>query len=161
MSPWLERLGIPSLVSAVVSAIVGGAIGYLTANTVDRESKARSAKLDQIVRFTSSNDTILSEVNNYIGAIATGKDIPQVQIKLRTELNKQIVESTNLLTYFPGPKFKQDIGLYQSNVVEFAGEIKNSTDPTKMSRWVEKFDKVAVSRRALTNELVKAVDIKL
>lgn len=157
MNKWIEILGVPSL----ISALVGGLMGYVSANQVDQASKLRSAKLDQIVRFTASNDSLTSGVSGYITAMAQGKDLLPAQSQLKTELSKQINESENLKIYFGNRGTEDDIELYQQNLSNFILETKEAVDPTKMVKWVGSFDKVLVSRKVLTSSLAKSVGIGL
>lgn len=160
-----KLIGISSAVSSLTSLIVAGIISYYSnyySNVqLDSVQRARSAKIDQIVKFSTSNEALLLEINKYIAAIAAGKDVKDVQESLNSELLKQFNDAENLRLVFNSNEIKKDLDKYQSAISDFrksARQVKNSEE---MPDWVSGFDKVYNARLQLANELIKSVDVPI
>jgi hypothetical protein len=153
----LEAIGT----SALVSAIVAGGISYLTANWVDQNSKVRGARLEQIVRFTSSTDTFLSSANSYIAAFAYNKDAQPLQEQLGAEVNKQFSESEKLKVFFSSPEIQRSVDKYQEDLITFHKVVGASHDAQSIGSWTVQFGKVNDARLALTEQLKKSAGVSL
>jgi hypothetical protein len=153
----LEAIGT----SALVSALVAGGISYFSADLVDQNSKARSARLEQIVRFTTSTDTFMASANGYIAALAYNKDAKPLQEQLGAEVNKQFTESEKLKVFFSSPDVNRSVARYQDDLINFHKIIGTSKDASGIGAWTTEFGKVNDARIDLTEQLKKSAGIKL
>jgi hypothetical protein len=136
-------------------------IGYYSANLVDQNSKVRGARLEELVRFTSSTDPFLSSANGYLAALATSKDPKPFQDQLGSEVNKQFNESEKLKVFFSSPVVNRSVENYQKDLPSFYKIVGSSNDAKSIGSWTVQFGKVNDARIALTEQLKKSAGVDL
>ncbi|MGE7415848.1 hypothetical protein [Methylobacterium tarhaniae] len=160
-----KMIWVTSALSTLTSAIVAGMISYFSnyySNVeLDSVQRARSAKIDLIVKFSTGNEALLLEINKYIAAIAAGKDPKDVQDSLSNELIKQFNDSENIRLVFNSKEIVDDLSRYQGAIRDFRKSARQAKKPEDMPEWVAGFDKVYNARLELANELIKSVDVPI
>lgn len=160
-----KMLLISSAINMIASAIVAGLVSYYSnyySNVqLDSIQRARSVKIDSIVKFSTGNDALSLEINKYIATIAAGKDPKDVQESLNNELIKQFNDSENLRLIFNSDEIASDLGRYQGAIKEFRRSTRLAKKPEDMPEWVAGVDRVYNARIELANELIKSVDVPI
>lgn len=155
---WLRGV---SLSNAAVSVVVSALVSYYSANLVDQNSKARTARLEELVRFTSNYDATLADVYSYIAAVAKDDGQKDAGDALSSQVNKLFVESDNILLYFDNKQIRQQVSDYQSDLKSFSSDLDKKPGSKDMVEWVEKFGRLNDANRSLTVALKKSIDIAL
>lgn len=151
----LQTLGIPALVSMIVSGIVSGYINY----TVNIEVQRNAAKVERVMQFSKGGDSLILAALDYIATVKAGDDVSPSRSKIRTEIVKQLHESDSLRSIFPA-RHQPAINAYQHALQEFSTALPEAKSPISMRKWVEGLDRVNNTRSSLTDALIQEVGVK-
>jgi U3 small nucleolar RNA-associated protein 14 len=151
MKPWIGS----ALVAAIVSAIISGIISVVGADINDSRSKLRQARIEEVLKFTASDDQLLITSGKYIKDIVGTIDPKDDAGTLRTEIGRQIRRAEDLKDLFHDKDVASAIVAYQQALISYDETTKEATDPTKMRVWAEKLGEVTDKRRELTDILMR------
>lgn len=134
--------------------MVGGIVAFGIQYYGNTDMLRRTAKLETVLEYTKTEDSITPFAARYIAAISDNGDLKTAQRELRIQLANEMERAEKLKNVFASAE--PSIELYLDALSMFSDSIDNATDATKMRNWIERLGHVVDTRIALEKTLLSA-----
>jgi hypothetical protein len=143
------------IISAVVSALISGSIGYFITMKAQRE-----ASLMQIaMTFAQDSQPLVNAFGSTMTAIRLGNDLEREKNGIRELAAEERATVESLKLFFPAD-INDAVNEYETALSEYISEMRSVNSAVELPIWTETFDRMITKRGELANELAKAAKLK-